>query len=100
MDEAKVLVLNNIRLDHGDVWLKQGPELLVCRAISHIANKQFLCGLASSVVSSDTGGHFYLHSSSLDISAVQSFYGLGRVFLRIHVDEAKGERFFHEHLFK
>ena len=70
MDKSEVFVVNDIRLDHGDVGFEQVSQLLVCSTVSHVTNKKFLCCLASSVIPSYASGHFNFHSPSFDISAI------------------------------
>ena len=88
MDKSEVLVVNDIRLNHGDVGFEQVPQLLVCRAISHVTNKQFLRCLASSIIPSHASRHFHFHSPSFDISAIQCFYCFSCVLFGIHVHKA------------
>ena len=89
MDESEVFVVNNIRLNHSDVGFKQVPQLLVCCAVSHVTNEEFLCSLASSVIPSNTSGHFHLHSPSLDISAVQCLYCFSCFLFVVHVNKTR-----------
>ena len=69
--EAEVLAIDDVRLDHGTVWLEQVSELLIRGAVSHVPDEKLLCSFTPPVLSPQTRGYFYFHLSALEILTIE-----------------------------